>query len=67
VSIKSAFQAKRWNDAPVRRPGIDKLRSAIQGDYDRKIGLHNRHCSRPLGASGAVEPHAVTHTTALFL
>jgi HJR/Mrr/RecB family endonuclease len=29
VSIKSAFQAKRWNDAPVRRPEIDKLRGAI--------------------------------------
>ena len=37
VSIKSAFQAKRWNDAPVRRPDIDKLRGAIQGDYDHGV------------------------------
>jgi restriction system protein len=37
VSIKSAFQAKRWNGAPVRRPEIDKLRGAIQGDYDHGV------------------------------
>jgi restriction system protein len=37
VSIKSAFQAKRWADAPVRRPEIDKLRGAIQGDYDHGV------------------------------
>lgn len=37
VSIKSAFQAKRWSDAPVGRPDIDKLRGAIQGDYDHGV------------------------------
>jgi restriction system protein len=37
VSIKSAFQAKRWADNPVRRPEIDKLRGAIQGDYDHGV------------------------------
>jgi restriction endonuclease Mrr len=37
VSIKSAFQAKRWADNPVRRPDIDKLRGAIQGDYDHGV------------------------------
>jgi restriction system protein len=37
VSIKSAFQAKRWTEAPVRRPEIDKLRGAIQGDYDHGV------------------------------
>jgi restriction system protein len=29
VSIKSAFQAKRWADNPVGRPDVDKLRGAI--------------------------------------
>jgi restriction system protein len=37
VSIKSAFQAKRWTDAPVGRPEIDKLRGAIQGEYDHGV------------------------------
>lgn len=37
VSIKSAFQAKRWSDNPVRLPDIDKLRGAIQGDYDHGV------------------------------
>ena len=32
VSIKSAFQAKRWTDTAVGRPEIEKLRGAIQGD-----------------------------------
>jgi restriction system protein len=36
VGIKSAFQAKRWTEAPVRRPEIDKLRGAIQGEYDHR-------------------------------
>ena len=34
VSIRSAFQAKRWRQNPVTRPEIDKFRGAIQGDYD---------------------------------
>ena len=37
VSIKSAFQAKRWAETPVGRPEIDKLRGAIQGDYDHGV------------------------------
>lgn len=37
VSIKSAFQAKRWSESPVGRPEIDKLRGAIQGDYDHGV------------------------------
>lgn len=39
VSIKSAFQAKRWADNPVGRPEIDNLRGAIQGDYDHGVFL----------------------------
>jgi restriction system protein len=37
VSIKSAFQAKKWTDTPVRRPDVDKLRGAIQGEYDHGV------------------------------
>jgi restriction system protein len=39
VSIRSAFQAKRWSKAPVGRPEIDKFRGAIQGDYDHGVFL----------------------------
>jgi restriction system protein len=46
VSIKSAFQAKRWNDAPVRRPEIDKLRGAIQGDYDHGVFITTSRFTR---------------------
>jgi restriction system protein len=34
ITIRSAFQAKRWRQNPVTRPEIDKFRGAIQGDYD---------------------------------
>jgi restriction system protein len=37
VSIKSAFQAKRWADAPVGRPEIDRLRGALQGEFDHGV------------------------------
>jgi restriction system protein len=37
VSIKSAFQAKRWTTGAVGRPEIDKLRGAIQGDFDHGV------------------------------
>lgn len=39
VSIRSAFQAKRWRQNPVGRPEIDKFRGAIQGDYDHGVFL----------------------------
>ena len=39
VTIRSAFQAKRWNQNPVGRPEIDKFRGAIQGDYDHGVFL----------------------------
>jgi restriction system protein len=39
VSIRSAFQAKRWRRNPVTRPEIDKFRGAIQGDYDHGVFL----------------------------
>jgi restriction system protein len=37
VSIKSAFQAKRYAEAPVRRPEIDRLRGALQGEFDHGV------------------------------
>jgi len=46
VSIKSAFQAKRWNDTPVGRPDIDKLRGAIQGDYDHGVFITTSRFTR---------------------
>ena len=39
VSIRSAFQAKRWRGNAVSRPEIDKFRGAIQGDYDHGVFL----------------------------
>lgn len=39
VSIRSAFQAKRWRQNPVSRPEIDKFRGAIQGDCDHGVFL----------------------------
>jgi restriction system protein len=46
VSIKSAFQAKRWAESPVRRPEIDKLRGAIQGDFDHGVFLTTSRFTR---------------------
>ena len=37
ASIKSAFQAKRRADTPVRRPEIDRLRGALQGEFDHGV------------------------------
>ena len=39
VTIRSAFQAKRWRQNAVSRPEIDKFRGAIQGDYDHGVFL----------------------------
>ena len=39
VSIKSAFQAKKWSENAVGRPDIDRLRGAIQGEYDHGVFL----------------------------
>jgi len=39
VTIRSAFQAKRWAQNPVGRPEIDKFRGAIQGDFDHGVFL----------------------------
>jgi len=46
VSIKSAFQAKRWTDTPVGRPDIDRLRGSIQGDYDHGVFLTTSRFTR---------------------
>ena len=39
VSIRSAFQAKRWAENTVGRPEVDQFRGAIQGDYDHGVFL----------------------------
>lgn len=46
ISIRSAFQAKRWTDNAVGRPEIDKFRGAIQGDYDHGVFLTTSRFSR---------------------
>jgi len=51
VSIKSAFQAKRWSDSAVGRPEIDKFRGAIQGDYDHGVFITTSRFSREAAES----------------
>jgi restriction system protein len=51
VSIKSAFQAKKWTDTPVGRPEIDKLRGAIQGDYDHGVFITTSRFSKEAEAA----------------
>jgi restriction system protein len=46
VSIKSAFQAKRWTATAVGRPDIDRLRGAIQGDFDHGVFITTSRFSR---------------------
>ena len=46
ISIRSAFQAKRWTDNAIGRPEIDKFRGAIQGDYDHGVFLTTSRFSR---------------------
>jgi restriction system protein len=52
ISIRSAFQAKRWTDNPVGRPDIDRFRGAIQGEYDHGVFLTTSRFSKDaMGAS----------------
>jgi restriction endonuclease Mrr len=46
ISIRSAFQAKRWTDNPVGRPDIDRFRGAIQGEYDHGVFLTTSRFSK---------------------
>jgi restriction system protein len=46
ISIRSAFQAKRWGDNPVGRPEIDRFRGAIQGEYDHGVFLTTSRFSK---------------------
>jgi restriction system protein len=46
ISIKSAFQAKRWTDNAIGRPEIDKFRGAIQGEFDHGVFLTTSRFSR---------------------
>lgn len=51
VSIKSAFQAKRWSETAVGRPDIDRLRGAIQGDYDHGVFITTSRFSKEAEAA----------------
>jgi len=46
ISIRSAFQAKKWTDAPVGRPEIDRFRGAIQGEFDHGVFLTTSRFTR---------------------
>lgn len=46
ISIKSAFQAKRWTQTPIGRPEIDKFRGAIQGDFDHGVFMTTSRFTR---------------------
>lgn len=46
ISIRSAFQAKRWTENPVGRPEIDRFRGAIQGEYDHGVFLTTSRLSK---------------------
>ena len=47
VSIKSAFQAKKWTDKTVGSEDVDKLRGAIQGDFDHGVFITTSRFSKP--------------------
>ncbi|MDP9190246.1 MAG: restriction endonuclease [Acidobacteriota bacterium] len=51
ISIRSAFQAKRWTDNAVGRPEIDKFRGAIQGDFDHGVFLTTSRFSKDAKAA----------------
>ena len=46
ISIRSAFQAKRWTDNSVGRPEIDRFRGAIQGEFDHGVFLTTSRFSK---------------------
>lgn len=59
VTIRSAFQAKRWTDTPVGRPEIDKFRGAIQGDFDHGVFLTTARFTKDAEAA-SVKKGAIT-------
>lgn len=46
ISIRSAFQAKRWSETVVGRPEIDRFRGAIQGEFDHGVYLSTSRFSK---------------------
>jgi len=59
VSIKSAFQAKRWMDTPVRRPDSDKLRGATHQSAKRDRRLV-RGCLSNRSSTADTSPRSST-------
>lgn len=51
ISIRSAFQAKKWTDNSVGRPEVDKFRGAIQGDFDHGVFLTTSRFSKDAKAA----------------
>ena len=47
VSLKSAFQAKRWTDNLVGRREIDMFRGAIQGEFEHGVFITTSRFARP--------------------
>ena len=46
ISIRSAFEAKKWSDTTVGRREIDRFRGAIQGEFDHGVFLTTSRFSR---------------------
>lgn len=59
ISIRSAFQAKRWSKNPVSRTAIDQFRGAIQGEYDHGVFLTTSRFSRD-AIEASVKKGAIT-------
>lgn len=59
ISIRSAFQAKRWSKSPVGRVAIDQFRGAIQGEYDHGVFLTTSRFSRD-AVEASVKKGAIT-------
>ena len=51
VTMRSAFQAKRWSETPVGRPEIDRFRGAIQGAFDHGVYLTTSRFTRDAEAA----------------
>ncbi len=63
VSIRSAFQAKRWKESStIGRPEIDKFRGAIQGDFDHGVFLTTSKFSREAESSSFKKGGVSTRT-----
>ncbi len=63
VSLRSAFQAKRWTDNAVGRPDIDRFRGAIQGEFDHGVFITTSRFARRLRPPTARVPSRFFYST----